>query len=255
MRSQMVPANLMPNFGRFLSKNFDARARQLGWLPRAGESDNERLLRPRMVGALARYGGDQELAKEARTLTGKWLADHNAVPPEIASAVLTTGAFYGDLDLYHRFFDAYLHTQDNQVKQHLLAAMTAFRNRAALEEGFQAALDKKIPLVDGFTLLRAGQGEPETRGLSFDFVQKHFDALTAGHPSIFGNDLGSLLPYSGNGFCDAASRDRFQAFFAPRVDQYQGAPRNFAQVLEGIDLCIAQKSAQEASVKTFLEKY
>jgi hypothetical protein len=39
------------------------------------------------------------------------------------------------------------------------------------------------------------------------------------------------------------------------VDKYSGAPRNFAQALEGIDLCIAQKTAQEASVRAFLEKY
>ncbi|HEX3748288.1 MAG TPA: M1 family metallopeptidase [Bryobacteraceae bacterium] len=255
MRAQMVPASLMPNFQRFFSRNFDVRARQMGWLPRAGESDDERLLRPRLVGAVARYGGDQELAKQARALTDKWLADRKAVPPEIVSAMLTTAAFYGDLDLYHRFFETLVHTQDNLVKQRLLAALGAFRIPAALEEGYQAALDKKIPLVDGFPLLLAGQGEAETRGLSFDFIEKHFDALTAGHPNIFGNDLGSYLPMSGGGFCDAQSRSRFQAFFAPRVDKFQGAPRNFAQVLESIDLCIAQKSEQEASVKSFLEKY
>jgi hypothetical protein len=50
-------------------------------------------------------------------------------------------------------------------------------------------------------------------------------------------------------------RDRFKAFFTPLVDKYAGAPRNFAQALEGIDLCIAQKTAQEGSVRAFLEKY
>jgi hypothetical protein len=39
------------------------------------------------------------------------------------------------------------------------------------------------------------------------------------------------------------------------VDKYQGAPRNLAQVLEGIDLCVARKAAQAPSVASFLEKY
>ena len=91
--------------------------------------------------------------------------------------------------------------------------------------------------------------------MSFEFVKQHFDELTAGHPNIFGDDVGSLLPRSGGSFCDAESRDRYQAFFAPLVDQFPGAPRNFAQVLESIDLCIAQKTAQEGSVAAFLEKY
>ena len=134
-------------------------------------------------------------------------------------------------------------------------AVPAQVSRAAIEAGFRMVLEKKIPLVDGFPLLLAGQGQPETRNLSFEFVKQHFDELTAGHPNIFGNDLGSFLPYSGGGFCDARSRDEFQAFFAARVDKFSGAPRNYAQMLEGIDLCIAQKAAQEASVRAFLEKY
>jgi alanyl aminopeptidase len=255
IRPDLLPENLMANYQRFVSKNFDARARQLGWLPHAGESDDDRLLRPPIVGAVARFGGDSELAAEAKGLADKWLNDQKAVPAEIVSSVLGTAAYYGDSALYKRFLDAFLHSQDNQVKQHLLAALSSFRDRTALEAGFQAVLDKKIPLVDGFQLLLAGGLDPRTRSLSFEFIKQHFDELTAGHPNIFGNDLGSFLPFSGGSFCDARSREEFQAFFGPRVDQYTGAPRNYAQVLESIDLCIVQRTAQEASVKAFLEKY
>jgi cytosol alanyl aminopeptidase len=254
-RLDMVPDNLMPNYQRFLLKNFQARARQLGWLPRKGESDDDRLLRPRLVGAVARYGGDRELAAQAHTLTDKWLANHSAVPAEIASAVLATAAYDGDLALYNRFLDALLKTQDNQVKQRLLSAMAGFHDRAAIEAGYQAVLKKKIPLVDGITLLTAGINFADTKTMPFDFVKQHFDEIMAGHPSIFGNDLGSMLPFVGGPFCDAQLRDQYRAFFAPLVDKYAGAPRDFAQVLESIDLCIAQKSAQEPSVKAFLEKY
>jgi len=255
VRDNLVPANLMPNYERFFKKNFDARARQLGWLPKAGESDDERLLRPRIVGAVARYGGDRELVGQARTLADKWLADQGAVPAEVVGSVLSTAAYYGDLNLYNRFFTAFLNTQDTQAKQRLLGGMASFRDRAAIEAGFQAVLEKKIPMVDGVSLLFAGQGSPETRNLSFEFVKQHFDELTAGHPNIFGSDVGSFMPFSGGSFCDTQSRDRFQAFFTPLVGKYSGAPRNFAQALEGIDLCIAQKTAQEDSVRTFLEKY
>jgi alanyl aminopeptidase len=255
VRLDLVPASLMPNYQRFLLKNFQARAKQLGWLPHAGESDDDRLLRPQLVGAVAQFGGDRDLAKEARALADRWLADHSAVPSEIVSSVLATAAYDGDLALYNRFLAALLNTQDNQAKQHLLRAMGAFRDPAAIEAGFQAVLQKKIPLVDGVFLLTAGQDFAETRTLSFEFIKQHFDEITAGHPSIFGNDVGSNLPSAGAGFCDAQGRDRYQAFFAPRVESYSGAPRNYAQVLEGIDLCIAQKAAQESSVLAFLAKY
>jgi alanyl aminopeptidase len=67
--------------------------------------------------------------------------------------------------------------------------------------------------------------------------------------------VGSYLPFAGGAFCDAQSRDRYQAFFGPLVDKYSGAPRNFAQIVESINLCIARKTAQESSVETFLAKY
>jgi alanyl aminopeptidase len=253
-RQDLVPANLIPNYQRFLRKNFQARAKQLGWLPHAGESDDERLLRPRLVGAIARNGGDLDLAKEAQTLTDKWLADHSAVPAEVVSSVLATAAYYGDIALYNRFFAALSTTQDNQVKQHLLGALAGFHDPIAIEAGFQALLQKKVPLADGFSLLTAGLSFPDTRSMPFEFIKQHFDEITAGRPSIFGNDVGAFLPFVGGAFCDVESRDRYKAFFAPLVDQYSGAPRNFAQALESIDLCIAQKAAQESSVKAFLEK-
>ena len=254
-RMDMVPVNLMPNYQRFLLKNFQARAKQLGWLPRKGESDDDRLLRPRLVGAVARYGGDRELVAQAHTLTDKWLANHNSVPAEVVSSVLATAAQDGDLALYNRFLDALQKTQDNQVKQRLLSAMAAFHDRAAIEAGYQAVLQKKVPLVDGVTLLTAGMGYPDTKTMPFEFLKQHFDQIMAGHPSIFGNDLGSILPFVGGPFCDAQQRDQYRAFFAPLVDKYSGAPRDFAQILESIDLCIAEKAAQEPSVAAFLEKY
>jgi alanyl aminopeptidase len=133
--------------------------------------------------------------------------------------------------------------------------MTAFHDRSAIAAGYQAALQKKVPLADGVTLLTAGSAYADTQAMSFDFIKQHFDEIMAGRPSIFGTDLGAYLPFVGGSFCDAQSRDRYSAFFAPLVGKYSGAPRNFAQVVENIDLCIAQKAAQESSVKAFLEKY
>ena len=48
-QSHLVPDNLMPNYRRFLLKNFQARAHELGWTPKPGESDDIRLLRPSLV--------------------------------------------------------------------------------------------------------------------------------------------------------------------------------------------------------------
>src|ERR1019366_4712664 len=86
IHENFVPASLEPNYRRFLVRNFQARARELGWISGTGESDDVRLLRPPLVSAMATSGGDQDLAKEARSLTDKWLQDHSGVPPEVLGA-------------------------------------------------------------------------------------------------------------------------------------------------------------------------
>jgi cytosol alanyl aminopeptidase len=252
----LVPPALIPNYQRFLRKNFQPRARELGWVPKIGEPDDVRLLRPDLVSAVAIYGGDETLAKQARELTGRWFEDRAAISPDVTASVLTTAAYYGDVALFRRFLAAFQKTEDHQQKQRLLGAMAAFRDPAAVQAGLQAVLSGAIRLVDGFPLLLgAGRESPQTRKMPFEFLQAHFDEIMKGHPSIFGVDLGTYLPNVGATFCDAQSRNELQTFFGPRVEQYPGAPRALARVLEGIDLCIAGKTAQEPGVAAFLKRY
>ena len=137
----------------------------------------------------------------------------------------------------------------------MLNAMTAFRDPPAIEAGMNAVLKKEVALVDGSRLLlSAGQKDGQTRKLAFEFVSAHFDELMRGHPSIFGLDFGSFLPRVGESFCDANSRDDLHGFFGPRLEKYTGARRALAQVLEGIDLCIANKRSQQESVIAFLKR-
>ena len=108
---------------------------------------------------MAMYGGDAELAKQAQSLTDKWLQDRTGVSPDMLGTVLGTAAYYGRLDLFNRFLAEYKKTQDRQEKQRLLSAMAGFHDRAAIAAGFQAVLSKQIPMVDGFELLLgSGQG-------------------------------------------------------------------------------------------------
>ena len=92
----------MPNYERFVRKNFQARAHELGWTPKPDESDDVRLLRPNLLEFVATAGGDEELAREARELTEKWLADHNAVPANEVTSVLKTATYYGDKALFEK---------------------------------------------------------------------------------------------------------------------------------------------------------
>lgn len=254
-REHLVPEDLEANYQRFLLKNFQARAHQLGWTPKPGEGDDARLLRPILVRQVATYAGDQELAAEGRQLADKWFGDHNAVDASMVSSVLGTAAYYGDKALFERFLAELKKTEDRQERSRMLDAMARFRDPAAIEAGMQAVLSGQIPFIEGARLLFAGQRSEKTRKLGFEFLKAHFDEIAKKRATGGGFDGGSLFPYVGASFCDPQSRAELQSFLGPKVEQFTGAPRVLEQVLESIDVCIANKAAQEPSVIAFLKHY
>lgn len=256
-RLHLVPDDLKPNYQRFLQRNFGARARELGWVPKAGEPDDIRLLRPTLVPDIATYGGDEELAKEGRALAEKWFQNRNSVDPNMVTAVLNTAAYYGDKALFEKLLAQYKETKDRQERERLLRAMTSFRDPAAIQAAEQAVLTGEIPMVQGggYLLLGAGQGSAKTRHMPFDFLKAHYDEILKDRPTGGGFDFGGALPRVGQSYCDAHSRDALQDFFESRVDRLTGAPRTLSQVLENIDICIAQKTAEQSSIEAFLRKY
>ena len=254
-RVHLVPTRLMPNYSRFLLKNFQARARELGWAPKPGESDDVQLLRALVVRPVATYGGDMELAAQAKDLTNRWFSDHSAVSPNMLAAVFGTAAYYGDKALFERMLVEFKRTNDKQLRQTLIGAMSSFRDPAVLTEGMNAVVNGTVPFIEGAAMLFAGRNEPTTSKLSFEFVKSHWDQIVQAMPTGGGFDFGSVLPDTGISFCDTSSRDELKSFFQPKVSKYVGAPRALDQAIEAVELCIANKAAQESGVEAFLSKY
>jgi alanyl aminopeptidase len=254
-RAYLVSDELKPNYERFLQKNFQAKARELGWTPKPGESDDVRLLRPALVPVMATRGGDKELAAQAKPLVEQWFSDHRAIDPNMVSAVLNTAAFYGDAALFQRFLAELKNTKDKQVRQQILGALQNFRDPAAIQSGLTALVAGDVPFIEGAGMLFSGQGEAATRMIPLEFLKAHFDEVVSKMPTGGGFDFGSVLPQVGASYCDEKSKAELKDFLEPRTSKFVGAPRALQQTLEGIDLCIAQTASQKPSVAAFLQNY
>jgi alanyl aminopeptidase len=112
-----------------------------------------------------------------------------------------------------------------------------------------------VPFMEGTSLLFAGQEYEETRHMALANLQAHFDEILAKRPQGADFDLAAYLPYVGDRFCDRESRQRLQQFFETRAPAFAGGPRILAQVLEGIDLCIARNEAQGPSIAAYLQNF
>lgn len=251
IHENLVPDELKPNYARFVRSLFGDRARELGWTPKPGEEEDVQLLRPPLLGLVARYGEEPVLRKEAQELALKWLDDRKAVHPDLAGTVLAVAARSGDRALFERIRAEAKKVTERRDRQRLLGALGSFRDPALGKEALSMLLTDEFDIRESVGVLFAELSDPATRQLAWDFFKQNFDALLAKLPREFGG----VLPFVGRPFCDAAHRTDLEAFFKDRAEKLIGAKRNLAQTLEGIDQCVALKDSQTETVASFLRKY
>ncbi|RKG52807.1 M1 family peptidase [Corallococcus sp. AB011P] len=252
--SRLLPEAQDADRARYVRDTFGPRARKLGFKPRAGESEDLRLLRPRLLELAGNEGNDPKLVAEARTLAEQWLKDRKAVAPDVVGAVLAIAVEHGDAALHSKLMEALRGEQSRYQRQQLLGGLSHVTDPKLVKANLELLLDPKQDMRENLWLLMGASRDPRTRDTAVEFLKANFDTLvgTDDKPGLLPEGMGSRLPYMGAGYCDATKRQEVAAFFEPRVDKVPGSERVLRQVLEIVDQCIALKEAQGASIGAFL---
>jgi alanyl aminopeptidase len=251
LQDNLVSKDLLPRYRQYLLDVYGGRGRGLGWKAKANESEDARLLRPAVLNVVANEAEDSELIAQAKKLALAWLDDHKALDPDMVGVVLATTARHGDRDLFDRLRDAANKETDENFHGNLLSSLGLFQDRAIIKAALPIVLSDEFDSRESLDILFASAQSRQTRDFAYDFVKQNWDLLITRLPT----DTGASLPYVAGGYCDAAHRRDVENFFTGRSTKYTGGPRILTQVLEGIDLCVAYKNAQEASVAEFLKTY
>jgi len=251
LQDNLVPEDLLPRYRQYLLDVYGGRARDLGWKRKAGESEDARFLRPSLLNVVANEAEDSELIAQAKQLALTWLGDHKAVDPDMVGVVLDTAAWHGDRELFDRLRAAAKMEKDETFREHLLFSLGHFQDPGIIKDALRIVLSNEFDSRESLGILFATAERRRTCDFAYDFVKQNWDLLINRLPT----DTGASMPYVAAGYCDAAHRQDVESFFSGRSTKYTGGPRILTQVLEGIDLCIAYKNAQEASVADFLKSY
>ncbi len=247
----LIADEVRPNWARFAGKLFGRQARELGFTPRAQDSEDTLRLRPALIEFLAAEGDDRALHAQATQLAMLWLGDRSAVDGTMAETVLQAAARRGDRELFERLRAALLDTSDPRDRRIIYLALGSFQDPGIARSALALILDPAHDYREVFQIAWSQSGTPQAGARAYEFMKAHFDALVARAP----RDAAAFYPRLAGGFCSEPERAEIENFFRDRAPKFAGGPRILAQTLERISLCAALRQNQQASLSTFLRRY
>ncbi|MET0400953.1 MAG: ERAP1-like C-terminal domain-containing protein, partial [Cystobacter sp.] len=252
MRPALLSPPRLADRERLLRELHGARALTLGFVPRAGEDEDTRLLRPLVLDLAGRQGGEPRLVEEARRLTDRWLGgERGALPAEMVETTLGIAASRGDAGLHARMLEVLRAEPERRRREQIIAALGAFPHEELIQRNLALLLDPALDVREVSAVLFRPPANLIARDAASAFVKAHYDALAARLPQ----EWVALLSSVASTYCDPVHRQAAAAFFTERMAQAPGGPRTLASVLEAVDLCIAFKAAQGPGVESFLSSF
>jgi len=225
------------------------RLEQLGYQRKAGEPEDDALMRSELAGALGfafkipevraalLKQGDAALKPTADGHLNLAAADPDLLGDALGMAVQERGKSAVDA-----LIAELPKTSDPALRNGILAGLASVEDPALTEQVRNFALTKPVKVGEMAMLLRASRVTLAQRDAMWQWFTAHYQQILDRTGSFSGGRLPSL---AAGGSCTTAEGDRLQAFFKPRLKDAAGIDRGLAQTSESIQLCSALKAKQD----------
>jgi alanyl aminopeptidase len=230
------------------------RLQQLGMAPKAGEPDDDGLLRSTLVGFFADTLKDKavrdQLNRQGRAVLGlggdgksaDGKLDLDAVPQDLRGTALTVAVQEGGKAAFDAADKHFRASQDAVLRSQLLGAMGSTKDAASN--------DRVRAMVFEPGLLRRNEIFPAVGGQTDDAAAR--PALRAWTDSHFKDIEAKLAPAGAAvvnlyaaGMCSDADAAELESKFSERMVDIEGGPRALKQTTEAIRMCAAQVEARK----------
>jgi len=227
-------------------------ARKLGWDVKKGEDDEARALRASVLGFLSSTGRDPAVRAEAKRRglaylgagKGGGVLHPDALDPNLVGVALGVVGEDADRATWDAMKALLVGSVDETLRGRLASALGMAKDPKLAAAARELVLDPALRDTEMFAPLGAQLSQPDMRDTAWAWVKEHYDAILTRLPKHHG---GVQLVSTGRYFCDEARARDVESFFAPKIESIEGGPRALAQTLEDVRLCVAKRSAQEAS--------
>jgi len=234
-------------FNAFVRPQFSPLAKQLGWEPRADDSDEQKALRSSLLEILG-TAGDPDAIAVARKLVREYMHEPSSVDATLAGPAFSIAAENGDAALYQQFAEALNGSKSGDEYYHYLFALADFRQRQLVDGTVELIDAGKVRQQDYPRFFGALLGNPASREVAWKYLKDHWTDLAQKVTSFGGAGAVSAL---GNA-CSAEMHDDVKQFFERHPAP--GAQRAVQQSLNRIDNCVEFKQAQEKNLQSWLAK-
>jgi alanyl aminopeptidase len=237
-----------PAFAKLVRDLVGPTARRLGWTVRAGESDDERLLRASSLLALGRLGDDPDTLSHARAVADAWLADPASTDADLGVTTVIIATKRGDPALFERLTATAKTAKSPDARRRILEALAGFDDPVLARRALDLALDGTIKQQDLLFYLRKLWSRRAIRDVVVAWLETHLDQLAKVAPQF----VLSELPRAAATLCSAERAHAFEAFFGPRLKSVEGIEDNLRRSVEDSLRCAALSSKERASTDKWL---
>lgn len=245
----LVTDNDRDTFRAWLRQYLTPVAKEMGWEPKPGESDEQKTLRARLLNSLGYDARDPEALAEAQKIADKALQDPASVDRELGAAAIGVAALTGDDTLYDKVMAALKAPKSPEEYYIYFYTLPQFGDPKLLQRTMDYAISPDVRSQDALGLITNVLGNPAGEKLAWDFIRDHWAAIEkAGGPFASAQVVNAT-----SGFCDAGMRDQVADFFA--AHKIEAAERTYRQSIERIDNCVDLRSQQEPQLQSWLGQH
>jgi alanyl aminopeptidase len=192
-----------------------------------------------------------DLVKMAEAYTG--FGSDNELHPDAANPIIIATALAVAVDELGNDFVDHLYTltlasTDAVVRGRTLGAMGNTKDPVKAAEVRELVFSQELRDNEIYSILMPQVFMKETRDGAWQWFQQNIDRVLQRVPEAGWGRLTAV----GQAFCNAEKQAEVEAFFAGRVEDLTGGPRNLAKTLESIDLCIAKVQHHKSDMETWL---
>jgi aminopeptidase N len=220
-------------FAAFAAKLLLPIAKDLGFEPAKGESEDAKLLRKTLLDGLGRLVDDPWILREADKATRAFLADFGSVDVDTASVALKISSRNASAARFDELRAALARADNPQVRVALLGGLGSFRDPTLSSRALDSILSPDFKKQDGRYLVRAAAATPEGRRAVLAWARAHEADIKEKLPAFVRVGFVELLEV-----CDPATLAEARSIFDGKLGDAEGGERALSQLYERAALCI-----------------